>query len=155
MLNLNCGYGFFISYDSNGGMDLFNFNYHMPTKIIMGPDCVKKNSRLLRQFGDFCLIVTGHGSSKINGSLEDAISALEHEDIRYRIFDEVEENPSLETVEKAFLENSVHPVDFIIAIGGGSAMDAAKAISLLFRNRITARELLSMKNLKEIGRAHV
>jgi alcohol dehydrogenase len=139
-----------LSNDSNGGMDLFNFNYHMPTKIIMGPDCVKKNSRVLRKFGDFCLIVTGHGSSKINGSLEDAISALEHEDIKYRIFDEVEENPSLETVEKAFMENSVYPVDFIIAIGGGSAMDAAKAVSLLFRNRITARELLSMKNLKGI-----
>lgn len=122
----------------------------MPTKMFVGSNCLIKNSGLLRKYGKFCLIVTGAHSSKINGSLEDTITALEKEDIKYRIFDEVEENPSLETVERAFQECAGCTVDFIIAVGGGSAIDAAKALSLLFKNNISAREVLTLKNLKGI-----
>lgn len=80
--------------------------YYMPTKIIKGANCVQKNSTLLTKFGNKCLIVTGKKSSKLNGSLEDVIAALEKEDIKYKIFDEIEENPSTITIENAVMKNS-------------------------------------------------
>lgn len=126
------------------------FTYSMPTEVVMGANCLVRSSQKLRKFGKHCLIVTGFHSSKVNGSLEDSIAALEKENIKYTIFDEVEENPSLETVERAYLENQDRDIDFILAVGGGSAIDAAKAISILFRNHISAQEVLSLQNLKGI-----
>lgn len=129
---------------------MLEFTYQMPTKIIAGRNCLKKNQGILRNFGKTCLIVTGFRSSKLNGSLEDVIDALEHENIKYSIFDKVEENPSLETVETAYLENKEKDINFIFAVGGGSAIDAAKAMAILFHHDISAKEMLSLKNLKGI-----
>ncbi len=129
---------------------MLEFTYTMPTKIIAGRNCLEKNREVLRNYGKTCLIVTGFRSSKLNGSLEDVIDALENENIKYNIFDKVEENPSLETVEAAYLENKDKNIDFIFAVGGGSAIDAAKAMAILFRHHITGEEMLSLKNLKGI-----
>jgi len=109
-----------------------------------------KNSSNLRGLGHKCLIVTGLQSSKLNGSLEDSITALENENIKYSIFDEVEERPTLEIIEKAYRDHKKDNIDFILAVGGGSAIDAAKAISILFKNDIQAKEIFSLKNLEGI-----
>lgn len=129
---------------------MYEFSYSMPTTIITGHNCLVKNSKILRKYGQRCLIVTGFRSSKLNGSLEDCILALENEDIKFSIFDKVEENPSLETVETGYLENKEKGIDFILAVGGGSAIDAAKAMAILFKNNIPAKEILSLKNLESI-----
>ena len=126
------------------------FIYSMPTKIIAGRNCLVKNSKMLRKYGTQCLIVTGFKSSKLNGSLEDSILALENENIKFTIFDKVEENPSLETIEKAYRDNLDKNIDFILAVGGGSAIDAAKAMAILFKNQISAKEILSLKDLEGI-----
>lgn len=129
---------------------MFEFTFHMPTSVIAGRNCLVKNSLKLREFGKKCLIVTGQTSSKLNGSLEDSILALENENIKYIIFDKIEETPTLSTVEKAYDENKDRGIDFILAVGGGSAIDAAKAISILFKHHIPKEELLSRKNLEGI-----
>lgn len=129
---------------------MFEFTFHMPTSIIAGRSCLVKNSVRLREFGKKCLIVTGETSSKLNGSLEDSILALENENIKYLIFDKIEETPTLYTVDKAYRENKEKGIDFILAVGGGSAIDAAKAISILFKHDISKEELLSRKNLEGI-----
>lgn len=129
---------------------MFEFKFRMPTSIIVGRNALVKNSKRLRGLGHKCLIITGLESSKLNGSLEDSITALENENIKYIIFDEVQERPTLEIIEKAYQENKGNGIDFILAVGGGSAIDAAKAISILFRNQIQAKEILSLKNLEGI-----
>lgn len=129
---------------------MYEFTFHMPTELIAGRNCLVKNSRKLRDYGNKCLIITGQQSSKLNGSLEDSILALENENIKYTIFDKVEETPTLLTVEKAYLEHRERGIDFLLAVGGGSAIDAAKAISILFRHHISKEELLSRKKLTGI-----
>ena len=74
-------------------------NYYMPTKIISDKEVILKNSNLFSSYGKRALIVTGKTSSITNGSLKDVINALEKEGIVYDVFNNVEENPSLETVE--------------------------------------------------------
>lgn len=129
---------------------MFEFNYSMPTSLIVGRNCLVKNSSKLRDFGHKCLIVTGQRSSKLNGSLEDCITSLENENIKYSIFDKISENPSFDIIDTAYLEYKDIDIEFILAVGGGSAIEAGKAISVLFRNDISARDLLSKKHLTGI-----
>ena len=110
------------------------FNYLMPTKIYFGRAAIKKNKEALSGIGKKALIVTGKSSSKRNGSLKDVEEALTDLNISYTIFDDVEENPSLETIEKAADLGKVQQVDFVIGIGGGSPLDAAKAVAVFIKN---------------------
>lgn len=127
------------------------FNYFMPTKLIVGKDCISENSQLLKTYGNNALIVTGKSSAKINGAEKDVINALEKENIAYTIFNEITENPDVETIVKAGNIGRELNIDFIIGIGGGSPIDASKAIGILIKN-INANEndFYSNPNLKSI-----
>lgn len=127
------------------------FQFYLPTRIIQGPNCLIRHSHHMKRLGRKALIVTGINSSKLNGSLDDVITALENESIRYKIFDQIDDNPTIEIIQQAFDENEREGISFIIGLGKGSPIDAAKAIGVLFRNRgITAREAFNMKNLRSI-----
>lgn len=117
-------------------------DFYMPTKVHLEKGCVKKHTKELTSLGTKALIVTGRSSSKKNGSLSDITNALTSEGVLYIIFDEVEENPSVETVMKASKIGIEEHVDFVIGIGGGSPMDAAKAIALMIANPDETEKLL-------------
>lgn len=105
--------------------------FKMPTVVYEGEDCVLSNSAQLAALGTKALIVTGRQSAKANGSESDVCAALEKEGRGWVIFDQVEENPSVETVMKAREFGVREQVDFVIGIGGGSPLDAAKAAALM------------------------
>lgn len=107
---------------------------YMPTKVYSEKNCVENHSRELAALGTKALVVTGKHSSRINGSLEDVTKALERENIPYMVYDEIEENPSVETVMKAASLGITEGTDFVIGVGGGSPMDASKAIALMIAN---------------------
>ena len=128
-----------------------NLKFYMPTKVLMGKNIVLNNSNLLKKFGEKALIVTGRHSSKKNGSLDDVVSALKKENIEYVIFDEIEENPAIESVVKAAEVGKKENVDFIVGIGGGSPIDASKAIGVMIKNEdLTEETLFSTKVLESI-----
>jgi len=105
--------------------------YYMPTRVIIGEDCITKNSELFKTLGKKALIVTGAQSAKRNGSEKDVKTALEAVGIPYLVFDKVMSNPTISCVYEGAAFAKENGVDFIIAIGGGSPMDAGKAIALL------------------------
>lgn len=108
--------------------------FYVPTDIYVEKDCVKNHAKEMLAVGKRALIVTGHSSAKANGSLNDVTEVLNDGGVAYQIFDEVEENPSTDTVGKGALAARNFNADFIIGIGGGSAIDAAKAMALLIVN---------------------
>lgn len=108
--------------------------FYMPVKVWEEEHCVENHAAELSSLGKHALIVTGHHSSRLNGSLDDVRNALSSTHIPFTVFDEVEENPSEETVMKARETGLQTGADFVIGIGGGSAMDAAKAIALMIRH---------------------
>lgn len=108
--------------------------FYVPTDIYVEKDCVKNHAKEMLAVGKRALIVTGHSSAKANGSLNDVTEVLNNGGVAYQIFDEVEENPSTDTVRKGAQIARESNADFIIGIGGGSAIDAAKAMALLIVN---------------------
>lgn len=107
---------------------------YMPTKVYNEKGCVRQHSQELAALGTKALLVTGKHSSRVNGSLQDVEDALNREQVSYVIFDGIEENPSVETVMRATALGLSEKVDFVIGIGGGSPMDASKAIALMIAN---------------------
>ncbi len=106
--------------------------YYMPTRIIEDTDTVKKNAELLASYGQHAFIVTGKSSAKINGAYQDVVDALEANGVTHTLFDQVEENPSVETIEAGAAAGA--ECDYIITIGGGSPIDAAKGMAVLIAN---------------------
>lgn len=109
-------------------------NLYMPTKIYSERNCVSNHGKEMISYGTKAMIVTGKNSSRKNGSLQDVEDVLKTEAVPYILFDEIEENPSVETVMKARTIGLQENVDYIIGIGGGSPLDAAKAIALMIAN---------------------
>lgn len=131
-------------------------NYYMPTKILGGKNIILEKAEEFKLLGKKALIVTGKISSKKNGSLNDVLKALEKCLIEYVLFDEIEENPSLETIDKATEIGRKNNIDFIIGIGGGSPIDASKVIGILIKNPdVPSEEIFMRKNLESINIAAV
>ena len=102
---------------------------------------VEFGSGKLNQISEFlpdakkALIVTTNGKSvKGNGYLDTLIENLNKKGIEYVVFDEIEPNPLNTTIDKGADVAKEEKCDIIIAIGGGSAMDASKAIALVANN---------------------
>ena len=108
--------------------------FFMPVKVYDEKDSVIKHSGEIGALGRKALIVTGKGSSFSNGSYDDVTAALKKEGVEYLTFSEVEENPSTDTIFSAGEKYRSEGIDFVIGIGGGSPMDAAKAIALVLKH---------------------
>ncbi|MDP4093014.1 MAG: iron-containing alcohol dehydrogenase family protein [Bacillota bacterium] len=120
-----------------------NFKFFIGTKVLFGENCVTENKNEFKKFGKRAFVVTGKNSGKLSGALDDVAGVLENLGIDYYIFDRVENNPSLENVNEAGREARTFKADFIIGIGGGSPLDASKAVSVLAVNHIEPKELYS------------
>ena len=111
-----------------------SMRFYVPTDIYVEKDCVKNHAQNLLAIGKRAFIMTGRTSAKKNGSLNDVIAVLDAGHVPYQVFDQVEENPSTDTVGNAAQQAREFGADYIIGIGGGSAIDAAKAAALLLAN---------------------
>lgn len=108
------------------------FSYYMPVRIVSGSDCVRKSGSLFRGLGARALIVTGKSSAE-NGSLSDVTTVLSANGQAFEVFDSVPPNPTVASVRAGAALARSFGADFVVAVGGGSPMDAAKAIAMLAR----------------------
>lgn len=117
-------------------------NFFMPAQIVTGKGCVEKNAKLFAKFGKKCLIATGKTSAKKCGALDDVTKALAAMGISYEIYDGIEQNPTYKTCLEASDKAKDFGAEFIIGIGGGSPLDASKAIAVLTACKDTSEEAL-------------
>ena len=109
---------------------MMNFGYYMPTRLVLGRNCVTEHAALFAPLGKHALIVTGK-SSAFNGALNDVLSALNANGQAATVFDRVTPNPGIPCIREGIALLKSAGADFVVAIGGGSPMDAGKAIALL------------------------
>jgi len=109
-------------------------NSFMPVKLIIGQGCVAKSAKELAKLGKTCLIVTGKTSAKACGALQDVTDTLDQNGQRFLLFDEIGPNPKLTDCMAAAQKAVEVGADFVLGIGGGSAMDAAKCTAVLAAN---------------------
>ena len=109
-------------------------NTYMPVRLHAGKDCLELNKEEIRGLGKSCYIVTGLFSAKKSGALATVQGVLDQLGITYQTDNSIRENPLLETCRVAGIKANEMGAGFIIGIGGGSPMDAAKAVSVFAAN---------------------
>ncbi len=112
----------------------YDFSFYMPVSILGGDNALNKNKSVFTSLGKKCLIVTGKASAKKSGALNDLIEIFNELNIEYVVFDKISENPLTTTCcEGGKLAREIN-ADFVVGIGGGSPLDAAKAVCVYATN---------------------
>ena len=132
------------------------FRYFFPTTLLFGSGSLNKLEKQ-RLPGKKALVVTSNGRSvRANGALDTVLRQLDAAGIGHALYSGVQPNPTLENVtEGAALGRKAH-CDFVIGLGGGSSIDAAKAIAVMLTNGGSYWDYqFSGTGGRQIGRAHV
>lgn len=108
--------------------------YNTQTACFWGTDCIQENGSLFKTYGDRAAVITSRFAPGCrNYALEDTEMMLRANNINYIVIDRVVENPPVESVAELTEECRAFGAQFLIAIGGGSSIDSAKAIALLMK----------------------
>jgi alcohol dehydrogenase YqhD (iron-dependent ADH family) len=109
---------------------LLNFDYQNRTRIIFGKDEHKNIGKLIKPYANKVLFHFGGQSIKKSGVYEDVINSLLENQIDFVELGGVKPNPRLSLVNEGIELCRKEKVDFILAVGGGSVIDSAKAIAI-------------------------
>ncbi|MCR5304787.1 MAG: iron-containing alcohol dehydrogenase, partial [Lachnospiraceae bacterium] len=107
-----------------------DFTYYAPTKIVFGKDTEKQTGNLVKEFGGTrAFVVYGGNSAKKSGLLDKVKESLDSAGVASDFMGGVVPNPRLSLVRKMAAKAIDFKADFIIAVGGGSVHDTAKAVA--------------------------
>jgi len=106
-----------------------DFNYYAPTEVVFGKDSERQIAGLIRKYGGSrVLLHYGGKSAQKSGLLDEVRNQLKDAGIEFRELGGVVPNPLLSKVYEGIDMVKKEKIDFILAIGGGSVIDSAKAI---------------------------
>ena len=105
-----------------------SLRFFLPTTIESGANCVRLAAERW-VCGNKALLVTGHGGAAASGALADVQTALEARGVAWTLFDGISANPDADQVYAGVARAKEEGCDFVVGIGGGSPLDAAKAIA--------------------------
>ncbi|HOZ45413.1 MAG TPA: iron-containing alcohol dehydrogenase [Candidatus Hydrogenedentes bacterium] len=106
------------------------FQWNMPTRVMLGKNALDSLANDDSGLGRRPLVVTGRSSARASGALDRLLAQWPNA----VVFDKVEENPTTDTCDRGAAVCRENRCDLVVAIGGGSPMDAAKAIAMLACN---------------------
>ena len=109
---------------------LGNFSYCNPTKLYFGDDSMNYLNKELPKYGKNIVLIYGGGSIKKNGIYEEVLQILQNHHKNIAEIPGVMPNPTLEKLYEGIEIARNHQADFLLAVGGGSVCDYAKAVSV-------------------------
>ena len=112
-------------------MDAFEF--FMPTQVVFGRGKVSEVGERAKAFGDKGLVVTDKGLLA-TGLVDRVLHSLDKAGVSYLVWSDIVPNPRDVDIERGAAYAIEQKIDYMIAIGGGSAMDTAKAIGAIMTN---------------------
>ena len=108
---------------------MLNFTYNIPTKIIFGKDELGRLPKEILLHGNRVLFLYGKNSIKKTGLYDKVVSLLNDKGIFFKELSGVKPNPDISSVREGIKIIKENNLDFILAVGGGSTIDCAKAVS--------------------------
>lgn len=124
------------------------FEFNLPTQIKFGEGMIANITEEVKALGGTRpLIVTDKGLLK-TGTIDKIAAHLEKSGIDYEVFDKIIPNPTDSIVQDGYEFAKSNGIDLMIAVGGGSAMDTAKAIGVLLTNGGTINEYEGLDTVK-------
>ena len=114
---------------------MFDFKYFTPTKVLFGKNTEAKVADLIKEFGGKKVLIHYGGGSVIrSGLMKRVTDKLDQAGIKYVMLGGAVPNPHLSLVYEGIELCKKEGVDFLLAVGGGSAIDSAKAIGYGLKN---------------------
>ena len=109
---------------------MIGFNYYTPTQVVFGRGAEQETGELVKKFGGSRVLIHYGGESALRSGLLDRVQAsLDGAGLSYVALGGVVPNPHLGKVREGVALAKEHGVDFLLAVGGGSVIDSAKAIA--------------------------
>ena len=142
-----------------------SFNYFAPTEVIFGLDTQNQAGQVIGKYhGSKVLVVYGSDRVLKDGLLDQVLASLEQANLNYELLGGVIPNPELSKVYEGIALGKQMQADFILAVGGGSVIDTAKAIAYglaesdddvweLFEGKRRAKSCLSIGSILTIAAA--
>jgi len=115
-------------------MSLMPFTYFMPTRVESGNRISERTGEMIKELGAARVLIVTDKGVRAAKLLEGIEKSLEHVDLDYEIYDQVEPNPSAETIHRGLEYLKQHKSEAVLAIGGGSSIDTAKGIATMATN---------------------
>ncbi len=106
-----------------------NFRFYAPTEVIFGKDAESKTGEAAARFGKKALLVYGKNSVVKSGLLGRVEKSMEEAGVAWKEFGGAQPNPTVAHAEEGVKEALAFGADLIVGVGGGSAIDTAKAIA--------------------------
>jgi alcohol dehydrogenase len=113
---------------------LLSFDFQPPTRVVFGVGLLTRLGELTRELGGNRVLLVTDPGLEAAGHPQRAVASLSNLGLEAFVFDEVEENPTTRHVNQGTIFAQKHDIDFLVAVGGGSAMDCAKGINFLLTN---------------------
>ncbi|ATE54748.1 iron-containing alcohol dehydrogenase [Actinosynnema pretiosum] len=110
------------------------FDFHLPTAIHFGRGRLADLGALTGPLGRAALVVCGRSSARRTGVLDAALASLSAAGVRTAVFDRVSPDPRASEVDEAVALARAEGSDVVVGLGGGSALDAAKAVAVGLRH---------------------
>lgn len=126
-----------------------NFDFYNPVKIIFGIGCLKQVGVEAEKLGNKALIVLGKKSIRESGILDKLIHSLKMHGVNFTFYENVLSDPSVEMVDHGTKIAIKENCNLVIAIGGGSVLDAGKAISAMITHPGSVAEYQEIKGMKK------
>jgi len=127
------------------------FEFRLPKKIVFGNGCAEQIGEEVKELGNKALLVTGRRAMKKTGMLDKIAKLIRDSGVEVVIFSEVEADPSLETVDRGTKLAEGEGCEVVIGLGGGSALDAAKAIAAMIGQEYSIGEYQAGRELEKPG----
>lgn len=128
-----------------------HFTFSVPTQAVFGWGSVAQAGKLLIDCqAKKVLIITDNGVKQA-GLLDKVLQSLNSSEIDTVIFDQVEPDPSVDTINAALALAKSEGVQALVAVGGGSSIDTAKGVSVLFHNGGDIRRFEGLNKVPQKG----
>ena len=128
-----------------------SFTINQPTKIIFGNNSVKQLGNVVAQLGGSRVFLIADPGLQKAGIVQNITEILTSSKIPFTLYDKVTPEPGLKLADAGFTLAKKNKADCVIGVGGGSALDIAKAVSILLTNGGKAEDYLGLGKIKLQG----